>query len=1157
MNVGAAQETNTNVAHKEYQKQVADLNLDQPLHMHTPTHGTPHSVEGHTIESKNIIQPSEQVEPLKPSTDGPLAAINGDETKPKKILRLNTKTGTIGSPPSKKHAPLVEKTTRVTRQKQPPSKLVIARYGEGTHLPAEIGPKIGQILDGTATASSLAPKSLAPDPKPLSRKVAGANQGAAPHPFFLGKAALNAPAAQARVSPTPDDKASSRLKEPMASIFSGSAVPKKPLSTVRNSTPSGFGGFGGNSAKILKFPGAVEPAWPWKGITHVRGTNNLLAEPVLLSSPFLNLPPRDKKSKSHAVEVTADEDVIDALATDLRIPALVKSIREINLDEYPPLPDCLRTPTKHIMTGPKLQLQVQRELSTPLSSPNISKDESASEDELQRPGPKKASSHPALANIYNNLATSLSAFDQSQCETQSWAQKYAPKAAVEVLQTGREAAILKEWLQTLTVQSVETGSGDRSHSRASSVSRRAPGKRKQKSKKLDGFVVSSDEDDGDMDEITEPEDNATPRGSQGAKRTVVRTSNADTKGSGRLTNAVVVSGPHGCGKTAAVYAVAKELGFEIFEINSSSRRSGKDIFERVGDMTHNHLVQSAKSAQRETAPEPVDEDTKRIADALKSDIMSGRQGTMNSFFKPKDAAKPNAKPKKSDATASKTETTKTNAISKAPPKQQKQSLILFEEADILYEEDKQFWATVISMIVQSKRPIIITCTNESVIPLDALALHAIIRFTPPPVDLATDYMLLVAASEGHIIRREAAKTLYEGRCLDLRASLTELNFWCQIAIGDLKGGLGWYYARWPPGSDVDENGNTIRVVSENTYEPGMGWLSHDFLKSRMSPMDIEEEILHETQDGWHLDIGDDEGSLNQRSLWATKIHTQSKGKRDDIAALSIYADFVDTLSAADVCAGGGFAADNEVQLDASLPELSSKVRDDYILAHELIEASPLVSFDNTRKDVSLWMRSRARKYFHIDQHIAHGFEVPSELDRPSEAEIIELIKRERCSPSISLSRHDYSLAFDPIAEPEKTSLYSTGSLEASSFDRHFSLITVDIAPYVRSIAAYDNRLQQDRTRLSNLMSEGGRRGKRMRTTRSAMSALEGGVRSTTRKDRYFGPGLNPYLVLRTGMQSWLDAAAAALESKSIANESSEDAESGGVEDMEDKVDIEG
>jgi hypothetical protein len=172
------------------------------------------------------------------------------------------------------------------------------------------------------------------------------------------------------------------------------------------------------------------------------------------------------------------------------------------------------------------------------------------------------------------------------------------------------------------------------------------------------------------------------------------------------------------------------------------------------------------------------------------------------------------------------------------------------------------------------------------------------------------------------------------------------------------------------------------------------------------------------------------------------------------------------------------------------------------------------------------MRSRARKYLQVDQHIKHGLETPTELDRPSEARIIELIRNHSSCPESSLSRKDFSLAFDPISEPEKSSLTTTGTLEASAFDRTMEIIATDLAPYVRSIVAYDVRLQQDRARLSTLLSEGGRRGKRMRTTRSAMSALEGGARSTTRRDRYFGPGLNPHFVLHTGMQSWTDAALA-------------------------------
>jgi len=67
----------------------------------------------------------------------------------------------------------------------------------------------------------------------------------------------------------------------------------------------------------------------------------------------------------------------------------------------------------------------------------------------------------------------------------------------------------------------------------------------------------------------------------------------------------------------------------------------------------------------------------------------------------------------------------------------------------------------------------------------------------------------------------------------------------------------------------------------------------------------------------------------------------------------------------------------------------------------------------------------------------------------------------------------------------------------------------------------------------------------MRTTRSAMSALEGGARSTTRRDRYFGPGLNPHFVLHTGMQSWTDAALA--ETKGAGSKAGRDVSTEGKE----------
>ena len=75
-----------------------------------------------------------------------------------------------------------------------------------------------------------------------------------------------------------------------------------------------------------------------------------------------------------------------------------------------------------------------------------------------------------------------------------------------------------------------------------------------------------------------------------------------------------------------------------------------------------------------------------------------------------------------------------------------------------------------------------------------------------------------------------------------------------------------------------------------------------------------------------------------------------------------------------------------------------KARDDYTLAFELKEAPVLVSYNTTGNDVSLYIKSRTRKILHLDQHLQHNLEVPTELDRPSEANILNLIRNRTTSP---------------------------------------------------------------------------------------------------------------------------------------------------------------
>lgn len=488
----------------------------------------------------------------------------------------------------------------------------------------------------------------------------------------------------------------------------------------------------------------------------------------------------------------------------------------------------------------------------------------SSDDEL---GPRV---HPVIRRLYNTLRTSLSAYDRSDCENSSWAQKYAPQTTAEILQPGREGGLLREWLLSLKVDSVDTGADPAAREKPPADAK-ARAKKKRK-RALEGFILDSDDEADELDEVSDGEDTWTSQADRGL-RSVIRHGDIKAKArDARLTNAVVISGPHGCGKTAAVYAIAKELDFEVFEINASSRRSGKDVLERVGDMTRNHLVHHhADEAQGEE-------------DQTAEEVKSGKQGTMTSFFKSKGAAKtPNVK-SASPKTSPKPQ----------GPKSQKQSLILLEEVDILYEEDKQFWVTISSLIAQSKRPFIMTCNDETLLPFALLNLHGIFRFNPPPADLAVDAMLLVAANEGHVLERRPVEELYETRGRDLRASLTELNYWCQIGVGDRRGGMDWFYLRWPKGSDLDENGNVVRVISESTYQSGMGWFGDT---ARGDKRD-EEELVRESWEAWG--VGCDELLMPDGSV----------GGRCSVGE---YAALMDSMSSADMLSSGAFGKAYEVR----------------------------------------------------------------------------------------------------------------------------------------------------------------------------------------------------------------------------------------------------
>ena len=229
-------------------------------------------------------------------------------------------------------------------------------------------------------------------------------------------------------------------------------------------------------------------------------------------------------------------------------------------------------------------------------------------------------------------------------------------------------------------------------------------------------------------------------------------------------------------------------------------------------------------------------------------------------------------------------------------------------------------------------------------------------------------------------------------------------------------------------------------------------------------------------------------------------------------------------------------------LDATLPDPPAKARDDCVLGLTPLDSPLLTLHDSLTTSIPATIKSLSRSV--LRSRTSSVTQQPKDTDtlQPlNESSALSLITKSFTSLSLSapeqpaIKRIDLAFAFDPIATSDSS---AATYLDPSVFDRTMSLITVDVAPYVRSIVAYESGLQKKRLKMSSLLSVGDADGstgqnslqatnpttgtgtKRMRTTRAALSALEGGDRGVKRKERWFRGELNPFLVEKTGGKGW-------------------------------------
>jgi len=277
---------------------------------------------------------------------------------------------------------------------------------------------------------------------------------------------------------------------------------------------------------------------------------------------------------------------------------------------------------------------------------------------------------------------------------ESLCDQFRPRAASQVLGNVTEATYLRDWLSALVI-----GSGDGSGPK---VIRRVP-KRKVD---LDDWIVDDIGEFGDSqieaeEELPDPYDE--PELPLGQRPTSYPPLSA------WLTNTIILSGPSGSGKSAAVYAAAAELGWEVFEVYPGiGKRTGGNLMSLVGDVGKNHMVGKAREAEAEAAkPSPAG---------------------LKTFFGSTKTVEPDDTPLGSQGEPIEIDDDHPERRATPPPRLRnpsvpstpfrddakfRQSLILLEEVDILFDEEATFWPAVISLIAESKRPVVMTCNGMS------------------------------------------------------------------------------------------------------------------------------------------------------------------------------------------------------------------------------------------------------------------------------------------------------------------------------------------------------------------------------------------------------------------------------------------------------------
>ncbi|WOK93415.1 hypothetical protein Cni_G02112 [Canna indica] len=258
-------------------------------------------------------------------------------------------------------------------------------------------------------------------------------------------------------------------------------------------------------------------------------------------------------------------------------------------------------------------------------------------------------------------------------------------------------------------------------------------------------------------------------------------SDTDQEDASNLRNVLLITGPVGSGKSAAIYACAKEQGFEVIEVSASDLRNGANIKSKFAEAMESHgfnrwfvnillecIFNFLSSYPTGFAFRSFDNNTiSRRKQNL--DVLPGTPGTTESLKLEKFGI--GAPTVIQDSGPSRCSWDGGNRVAN-------KSLILFEDVDTVFDEDHGFISSILHLAETAKRPIILTSNSKDPV-LPPLLDKLVLDFEPPSFEELFRHVHMICASEKVQISAHLLQQLIRSSLGDLRKIIMLLQFWCQ------------------------------------------------------------------------------------------------------------------------------------------------------------------------------------------------------------------------------------------------------------------------------------------------------------------------------------------------------------------------------------------